>query len=173
VQDVWSPNGPQQDTPPTPLPPSLPGRQSRRDGSLTMMTGETGFEGPVILRLTDAGRPLIEPHDVGHGAFAGWCWSAPVCFSLRSDLRSYGGSPGPYVMTTAGVRVAPKHATFPLTIDLCRSPALHGAVVTAIVSARWWAGRACPHVLCRSTPAPPARIPYRRLGRPGLRHRPK
>jgi hypothetical protein len=121
VQDVWSPNGPQQDTPPTPLPPSLPGRQSRRDGSLTMMTGETGFEGPVILRLTDAGRPLIEPHDVGHGAFAGWCWSAPVCFSLRSDLRSYGGSPGPYVMTTAGVRVAPKHATFPLTIDLCRS----------------------------------------------------
>jgi hypothetical protein len=34
-------------------------------------------------------------------------------------------------MTTAGVRVAPKHATFPLTIDLCRSLALHGAVVTA------------------------------------------
>jgi hypothetical protein len=32
-----------------------------------MMTGETGFEGPVILRLTDAGRSLIGSLDVGMG----------------------------------------------------------------------------------------------------------
>ncbi len=63
VQDVWSPNGPQQDTPPTLPPPSRPGRQSRRDGSLTMITGGTGFEGPVILRLTDACRFLLGPRD--------------------------------------------------------------------------------------------------------------
>lgn len=31
------------------------------------MTGETGFEGPVILRLTDAGRSLIGSLDVGMG----------------------------------------------------------------------------------------------------------
>jgi hypothetical protein len=38
----------------------------------------------------------------GHAAFAGWCSSVARCCSLRSKLRSRGGSPAPCVDRQGG-----------------------------------------------------------------------
>jgi hypothetical protein len=44
----------------------------------------------------------------GHAAFAGWCSSVAWSCSLRSELRSRGGSLAPCVMTKAGVHLTPR-----------------------------------------------------------------
>lgn len=54
--------------------------------------------------------------------------SAAGCCSLRSQLRSPGGSLAPCVMTQVGAHDPQKQATL-TTIDLHHSPALHGALV--------------------------------------------
>jgi len=44
----------------------------------------------------------------GHAAFAGWCWRVARCCSLRSELRSRGGSPAPCAMIKAGAHLTPR-----------------------------------------------------------------
>ncbi len=55
VQDVWSPSGPQQDAPPTTLPPPRPGRPSRRGA---------GVNGGRRPSHSDAKRHLLRHRDV-------------------------------------------------------------------------------------------------------------
>jgi hypothetical protein len=91
----------------------------------------------------------------GHAAFAGWCSSAARCCSLRSKLRSPGGSPAPCVLTKGGAHLTPqKQATLPYDdrsapqprFTRCRwCPVVVCVVVTAVVSSRWWTGSASPH----------------------------
>jgi hypothetical protein len=68
---------------------SWPSPTARRP--VTRVPCETG-EDPAINRCMQVPDQTARR---GHAAFAGWCSSAARCCSLRSQLRSRGGSPTP------------------------------------------------------------------------------
>ena len=72
----------------------------------------------------------------GDTAFVGWCWSAARCCSLRSELRSSGGSPTPCGRTKAGAPLTPRSTQpLPPASDTAHDPAPHGAPGARLSSA--------------------------------------
>jgi hypothetical protein len=132
VQDVWSPNGPQQDTPPTPCLPLFPAlspispRWFANDDD--RRGGLRGTGNPAINRCRQTPDRLARR---GHPVFAEWCLSAAWCCSLRSKLRSRDGNRSCSKMIKMGVLLTPR-STQPLrpALDLLRNR--HCAVLLVV-----------------------------------------
>jgi hypothetical protein len=90
--------------------------------------------------------------DVAMRCSTGWCASAAWCCSLRSKLRSRGGSPAPCVMTKAEAHLTPRTAQpFSLALDL---PATRLCAVPLVPDCRL----RCHHH-CRQRPPRTASLP--------------